>query len=78
MKRKIQLELLATSALAIVLTLLFALYVFYGLFKKQVINDLREDSLALFYTILPQMQAQRRVKYATGKRIRYFLLDARG
>ena len=46
MKRKIQLELLATSALAIVLTLLFALYVFYGLFKKQVINDLREDSLA--------------------------------
>ena len=25
---------------------MFALYVFYGLFKKQVINDLREDSLA--------------------------------
>ncbi len=46
MKRKIQLELLTTSALAIVLTLLFALYVFYGLFKKQVVNDLREDALA--------------------------------
>ena len=46
MKRKIQLELLATSALAIVLTLLFALYVFYGLFQKQVMNDLREDALA--------------------------------
>ena len=46
MKRKIQLELLATSALAIVLTLLFALYVFYGLFQKQVVNDLREDALA--------------------------------
>ncbi len=46
MKRKIQLELLATSALAIVLTLLFALYVFYGLFKEQVINDLREDAWA--------------------------------
>lgn len=46
MKRKIQRELLATSALAIVLTLLFALVVFYGLFKKQVINDLREDAWA--------------------------------
>ena len=46
MKRKIQTELLATSALAIVLTLLFALYVFYGLFQKQVVNDLREDALA--------------------------------
>ena len=46
MKRKIQLELLATSALAIVLTLMFALYVFYGLFQKQVVNDLREDALA--------------------------------
>ena len=46
MKRKLQLELLATSALAIVLTLLFALYVFYGLFKEQVISDLREDAWA--------------------------------
>ena len=46
MKRKIQLELLATSALAIVLTLLFALYVFYGLFRKQIVNDIREDVLA--------------------------------
>ena len=46
MKRKIQRELLATSALAIVLTLLFALVVFYGLFKKQVMNDLREDAWA--------------------------------
>ncbi|MBQ7796485.1 MAG: two-component sensor histidine kinase [Lachnospiraceae bacterium] len=45
MKRKIHLELLATSALAIVLTLLFALYVFYGIFNEQVINDLREDAL---------------------------------
>lgn len=46
MKRKIQMELLATSALAIVLTLLFALVVFYGLFKKQVVGDLREDAWA--------------------------------
>ncbi|MBE5971819.1 MAG: two-component sensor histidine kinase [Lachnoclostridium sp.] len=46
MKRKIQLELLATSALAIVLTLLFALYVFYGLFREQVVNDLKEDAWA--------------------------------
>ena len=46
MKRKIQMELLATSALAIVLTLLFALVVFYGLFKKQVISDLKEDAWA--------------------------------
>ena len=45
MKRKIQLELLATSALAIVLTLLFAMYVFYELFRKQVVNDIREDAL---------------------------------
>lgn len=50
MKRKIQLELLATSALAIVLTLLFALYVFYGLFRKQVLNDIREDVL-VFQTL---------------------------
>ena len=46
MKRKIQLELLATSALAIVLTLLFAIFVFYGLFRSQVLNDLREDAWA--------------------------------
>ena len=46
MKRKIQLELLATSALAIVLTLMFAIYAFYGLFREQVINDLKEDALA--------------------------------
>lgn len=46
MKRKIRLELLATSALAIVLTLLFALFVFYGLFREQVLKDLREDALA--------------------------------
>ena len=46
MKRKIQLELLATSALAIVLTLLFAIFVFYGLFRAQVLNDLREDAWA--------------------------------
>ena len=46
MKRKIQLELLATSALAVVLTLLFAIFVFYGLFRSQVLNDLREDAWA--------------------------------
>ena len=46
MKRKIQLELLATSALAILLTLLFAIFVFYGLFRAQVLNDLREDAWA--------------------------------
>ena len=45
MKRKIRLELLATSALAIVLTLLFALIVFYNLFQEQVIRDLREDAV---------------------------------
>ncbi len=50
MKKKIYIELLATSALAIVLTLLLALYVFYGLFTKQVINDLREDAWAFRYT----------------------------
>ena len=35
MKRKLHKELLATAALAVVLTLLFALLVFYGLFKEQ-------------------------------------------
>lgn len=44
MKRKIHIELLATSALAIVLTLLFASLVFYGLFKKQIVGDLKADA----------------------------------
>lgn len=44
MKQKIRWELLATSALAIVLTLLFALIVFYSLFQKQIVGDLREDA----------------------------------
>lgn len=44
MKRKIHLELLATSALAILLTLLFALLVFYGLFKRQIVSDLKADA----------------------------------
>lgn len=44
MKRKLHKELLATAALAIVLTLLFALFVFYGLFKEQIIGDLKADA----------------------------------
>lgn len=44
MKRKIHIELLATSVLAIVLTLLFASFAFYGLFKKQIMGDLRADA----------------------------------
>lgn len=46
MKRKIHIELLAISALAIVLTLFFALFVFYGLFQEQIIGGLREDAMA--------------------------------
>lgn len=46
MKRKINLELLVTSALAILLTLLFALFVFYGIFRGQVMHDLETDALA--------------------------------
>ena len=46
MKRKIHMELLVIAALAIVLTLLFALFVFYGLFQEQIMGDLREDALA--------------------------------
>jgi len=45
MKQKIRLELLATSALAIVLTLVFALIVFYNMFQDQIIRDLREDAI---------------------------------
>ena len=47
MKRKIYLELLTASALAIVLTLMFSLVVFYGLFKEQVVKDLKVDALIL-------------------------------
>ncbi len=47
MKRKIHMELLATSALAIVLTLLFAIFIFYGLLREQVIGDLRAEARAL-------------------------------
>lgn len=47
MKRKIHIELLATSALAIVLTLLFALFVFYGLFQEQIVGDLKADAWVL-------------------------------
>ena len=47
MKRKIHMELLVTSALAIVLTLLFALFVFYGLFKTQIVGDLKADAVVL-------------------------------
>ena len=45
MKQKIRWELLATSALAIGLTLVFALIAFYSLFQKQVIHDLSEDAI---------------------------------
>ena len=44
MKRRIHIELLATSGLAILLTLTFALFVFYGLFRTQIIRDLRTDA----------------------------------
>lgn len=47
MKKKIHMELLATSALAIVLTLLFAMFVFYGLFKEQIVGDLKADAHVL-------------------------------
>ena len=50
MKRKIHQELLITSALAIVLTLVFALLVFYGLFRKQIIGDLRADAVVMKQT----------------------------
>lgn len=44
MKRKIQIELVITSALAIILTMVCALIVFYSQFQKQVISDLKEDA----------------------------------
>ena len=47
MKKKLHLELLAISALAIMLTLVFASYVFYGLFQKQIVGDLRADAWML-------------------------------
>lgn len=47
MKRKIQTELLAASALAIVLTLLFGIFIFYGLLREQVLGDLRAEARAL-------------------------------
>lgn len=47
MKRKIHLELLITAALAIVLTLLFSLFVFYGLFKRQIVGDLKADAVVM-------------------------------
>ena len=45
MKRKIQIELIVASALAMVLTMIFALVVFYSLFQRQIVNDLEEDAL---------------------------------
>ena len=47
MKKKLHMELLATSLLAILLTLLFAMVAFYGLFKEQIVNDLKADALVL-------------------------------
>ena len=44
MKRRIHIELLATSGLAILLTLTFAMFVFYGLFRSQIIRDLETDA----------------------------------
>lgn len=44
MKSKIQVELVVTSALAIMLTMLCALVVFYSQFQKQVLSDLKEDA----------------------------------
>lgn len=80
MKRKIQTELLATSALAIVLTLLFALAVFYGLFKKQVINDLREDAWAFKNThVFEQIEEIHPDIFELGKEsLRITVVDADG
>lgn len=47
MKNKLHMELLSTSTLAIVLTLVFAMMAFYGLFKEQVVSDLKADALVL-------------------------------
>ena len=47
MKRKIHMELLATAVFAILLTLLCALFVFYGVYRKQVIGDLKADALVM-------------------------------
>ena len=44
MKRRIHIELLVTSGLAILLTLTFAMFVFYGLFRYQIIRDLEADA----------------------------------
>ena len=44
MKRRIHIELLVTSGLAILLTLTFAMFVFYGLFRSQIIRDLETDA----------------------------------
>ena len=38
MKRKIHIELLATAVFSILLTLLCVLFVFYGVYQKQVIG----------------------------------------
>ena len=40
-------ELLATAVFAILLTLLCALFVFYGVYRKQVIGDLKADALVM-------------------------------
>lgn len=47
MKRKIQVELIVASALAILLTMFFSLIVFYSLFHGQIVSDLEEDALLL-------------------------------
>ena len=44
MKKKIHIELLATSVLAILLTLMFAIFVFYGQYREQIIGDLKADA----------------------------------
>lgn len=47
MKRKIHIELLATAVFSILLTLLCVLFVFYGVYQKQVIGDLKADALVM-------------------------------
>lgn len=47
MKRKIHIELLVTAVFAILLTLLCALFVFYGVYRKQVIGDLKADAIVM-------------------------------
>lgn len=47
MKQKIHRELLIASALAVLLTFAAASFIFYGLFREQIMDDLRDDARLL-------------------------------